>query len=336
MSRSDNGRKAFVRGIGSYLPERIMNNEELTHMVETSDEWIVTRTGIRERHIAADDEAASHMAAEAGRRAIAAAGISPEDIDSIIVATLTQDASLPSTACFVQNQIGAGNAFCMDLAAACTGFIYGLETARGLIETGIARNILLVGSEKLSAVTDWTDRTTCVLFGDGAGAAVISGTDKSGGTSGRGIIGTVLGADGSLAGLLQIPAGGSRMPASEKTVADRMHYIKMSGNDVFKHAVRCMCDSCVKVMEKCEMTIDDIACVIPHQANIRIINAIANRLNANDKFYVNVDKVGNMSAASIPVALDQAMKEGRVKEGDAVLMVAFGGGFTWGATIVEI
>lgn len=336
MGQNDIRQKAFIRGIGSYLPEKILTNDELTRMVDTSDEWIVTRTGIRERHIASEKEAASDMAAEAAKRALEDAGMSAGEIDGMLVATLTPDAPLPSTACFVQNIIGAERAFCMDLSAACTGFIYGLETARGLVATGVAKNILVIGSEKLSAVTDWTDRATCVLFGDGAGAAVVSGSDRPGRTAGRGVMGSVLGADGSLASLLQIPAGGSRQVASAKTLAEHMHCIKMSGNDVFKHAVRCMCDSCIKVMEKCGMTIDDVNCVIPHQANIRIINAIASRLKAAEKFYINVDQVGNISAASIPVALDQAIREGRVKQGDVLLLVAFGGGFTWGATIVEL
>jgi 3-oxoacyl-[acyl-carrier-protein] synthase III len=329
--KAHHGKAVAITGTGSYLPERVLSNFDLEKMVDTSDEWIVTRTGIRTRRIAREGEAASDMGAAAAKQALAMAGVAAADVDMILVATVTPDMPFPNTACFVQNLIGADNAFCMDLEAACSGFLYGIETARSFMGSGAVRTALVIGSEKLSSVTDWTDRATCVLFGDGAGAAVLQSRPH-----GRGIMGSVMGSDGSLTGLLKLPGGGSRHPASPQTLADRLHYMKMSGNEVFKHAVRCMCDAAQKVLDKCGLTIQDVNWVIPHQANMRIIRAIADRLDDSfPKFIVNLDRVGNISSASVPVALDEAVRAGRIRRGDIVLCVAFGGGFTWGATVME-
>lgn len=318
-------------GIGSYLPERILTNADLSKMVETSDEWIRTRTGIRERHIAGEQEATSDMAAEAARRALASAGVEATDVDLIVVATVTPDMGFPNTACFVQKHLGARNAYCFDLEAACSGFLYGVEAARHFIAAGTLRTALVVGAEKLSSITDWKDRGTCVLFGDGAGAAILQARDGA-----RGILSSFMGSDGALANLLSLPGGGSRHPASRETIEKGLHFIKMAGNEVFKHAVRCMCDAAQKALERAGLTIADVSLVVPHQANMRIIQAIAERLgNSMDKFYVNLDQVGNLSAASIPVALDEAVRVGRVQRGDKILLIAFGGGFTWGAMVLE-
>jgi 3-oxoacyl-[acyl-carrier-protein] synthase-3 len=325
------GKGAYIAGTGSYLPEKVLRNADLETMVDTTDEWIRTRTGILERHIARPDEATSDMAAEAARRAMASAGVEPDEIGLIIVATVTPDMHFPSTACFVQDLIGARNAFCFDIEAACSGFLYGVETARHYIASGAVSAALVIGAEKLSCVTDWQDRATCVLFGDGAGAVVLRATDP-----GRGIQASYMGSDGSLTGLLHIPGGGSRNPASEETLECRLHFMKMTGNEVFKHAVRCMCDAGQQVLEMCGMTIEDVAWVVPHQANMRIIQAIANRLgNSLEKFCVNLDRVGNMSGASVPVAMDEAVRQGKFKKGDNVLIVVFGGGFTWGASLLK-
>jgi 3-oxoacyl-[acyl-carrier-protein] synthase III len=324
-------RRVELAGVGSYLPERILTNAELEARVDTSDEWIVTRTGIRERHIARDDEATSDMAAAAARRALEHAGVEAAAVQMIIVATVTPDMPFPSTACFVQQRIGAPDAFCFDLEAACSGFLYGVKVAKRFIAGGVLDTALVIGAEKLSCVTDWEDRATCVLFGDGAGAAVLRPSEGR-----RGILSSFMGSDGNLADLLNIPGGGSRNPTSARTLADGMHYMKMNGREVFKHAVRCMCDAGQRALDACGLTVEDIDCVIPHQANMRIIRAIADRLGSSmDRFYVNLDRVGNMSAASVPVALDEAVRAGRIKRGDTVLSIVFGGGFTWGATVFE-
>jgi 3-oxoacyl-[acyl-carrier-protein] synthase III len=320
-----------IAGTGSYLPQRILTNHDLAKMVDTSDEWIRTRTGINERHLAADGEATSHMAAEAARRALHSAGLAADAVDMIIVATITPDMVFPCTACLVQEQIGARHAFCFDIEAACSGFLYAVETARNFIANGAVKTVLVIGAEKLSCITDWEDRVTCVLFGDGAGAAIVQEVGH-----GRGLMGSVMGSDGSLSDLLNIPAGGSRKPASAETVSHRLHYMKMEGREVFRHAVRCMSESVLHVLKKCGVTAADVDWVIPHQANLRIITAISERLGVGmDKFHVNLDRVGNMSAASVPVAMDEAVRLGRVKRGDLVVMVAFGGGFTWGASLME-
>lgn len=325
-------RHVAILGIGHYVPERVLTNADLEKMVDTTDEWIVTRSGIRERRIAREDQAASDLAAESARRAMADAKVKPEDIDLIIVATITPDMPFPNTACIVQNLIGAKNATCIGLEAACTGFLFGLDVAAQYLLTGRFKTALVIGAEKMSSITDWKDRTTCVLFGDGAGAVVVQAKE-----TGAGILSTVTGSDGSLAGLLNLPAGGSRTPASLKTIEARQHYIRMDGKDVFKNAVRAMGEAARRALEKSGLTMDDIACVVPHQANMRIVEAIRARLEvAPDKFFVNLDKYGNMSSASIPVALDEAVKMGRIKKGDNVILVAFGGGLTWGAMVVKM
>jgi 3-oxoacyl-[acyl-carrier-protein] synthase-3 len=308
-----------------------MTNDDFAKIVDTTDEWIMTRTGIRERHVAKPDEAASDMGAAAAVRALEKAGVKPDEVDMILVATLSADHACPNTACLVQARIGAKNAFCFDLAAACSGFIFGLEMARRCIESGGIRTALVIGAEKMSSITDYTDRQTCVLFGDGAGAVVMRGVKD-----GRGILGTVMGSDGTLGGLLIVPAGGSRLPATEETVRQKQHFIQMSGREVFKHAVLNMTQAARQVLEASGVSLEEIACVIPHQANLRIIEAIADRLGIGlDRFFVNLDRTGNMSSASIPVAMDEALACGRVKPGDKVLTVAFGSGFTWGASVVQ-
>ena len=325
------GRAVGIAGTGSYLPERVLTNADLEKMVETTDEWILTRTGIRERHIARGDESTSDMAAEAAKRALEMAGLQPADIDLIIVATLSPDMTFPNTACFVQEKIGAGKAFCFDIEAACSGFLYALETARHFIGGGAANNVLVIGAEKLSCITDWQDRASCVLFGDGAGAVVLQPRSE-----GRGIMGSVMGSDGALTSLLNLPGGGSRHPVSRATIENRLHYIKMSGNEVFKHAVRCMTSAGQAVLHRFGMTAEQVSWVIPHQANKRIIDAVADRFGGcRDKFCINLDRVGNTSAASIPLLLDEVVRAGKVKRGDILLFVAFGGGFTWGATLLE-
>ncbi len=329
---SGTAKSVTIVGTGSYVPERVLTNADLEKMVDTTDEWIVTRSGIRERHIAREDEATSDMAAEASRRALAQAGVSAEDVDLIIVATVTPDMVFPNTACFVQNLIGARNATCFDLEAACSGFLYAMHVASQFIRTGAARTALVIGAEKLSCVTDWQDRATCVLFGDGAGAVVLQACEAP-----RGFLATVTGSDGALTDLLKIPGGGSRSPTSVETIEKRMHYMQMVGKEVFKNAVRSMGDAARNALEQSGLTLDDVACVVPHQANIRIVDAIRERLGVPpEKFYVNLERFGNMSAASIPVALDEAVRAGRIKKGDVVVMVAFGGGFTWGSSVIRM
>jgi 3-oxoacyl-[acyl-carrier-protein] synthase-3 len=325
-------RPVSIVSTGAYVPERILTNAEMEKMVDTTDEWIYSRTGIRERHIARDDEASSDMGAAAARVAMQDAGVDPEEIDLIIVGTCTPDMAFPSTACFVQKLIGAKNAACMDLSAACSGFLYAMEVGRQFISTGQASTALILGAEKLSTVTNWTDRTTCVLFGDGAGAAIL----KPSVDGARGIMSSVLGADGTLSDLLTIRGGGSRYPVSQQVVDENSNTIQMAGREVFKHAVTQMADAALAALSSCGVSIDDIACIIPHQANARIIQAIGQKIGAPmEKFYVNVDRFGNTSAASIIIALDEAARAGRMKKGDLVLMVVFGGGFTWATSVVE-
>jgi len=324
--------RAVIAGTGSYLPARVMTNEDFTKIVDTSDEWIRTRTGIRERRIAAPEEAASDLAAKAGARALEAAGLAATEVDLIIVATVTPDHLLPSTACLVQRALGAERAFCFDLEAACSGFIYGSEVARVFIESGRVRHALVIGAEKMSTIVDWTDRQTCVLFGDGAGAVLWSRADD-----GRGLLATAMGCDGRLADLLVVPAGGSRKPASAETVAAREHSIRMSGREVFRHAVVNMSQAAREAIERAGCTLDAIDWVIPHQANQRIIEAIAERLGLPmERFYLNLERTGNMSGASIPVALDEAVRAGRIRPGDRILTVAFGSGLTWGASVIQL
>ena len=324
-----------IIGTGSYLPEKVLTNDDLSKMVDTSDEWITTRTGIKERHIAADDQATSDLASEAARRAMTAAGVTPEEIDLIVVATVTPDMFFPSTACFVQRKIGATNAVCFDISAACSGFLYALQVARHFLNAGSRTTALVIGAEKLSSLVNWEDRNTCVLFGDGAGAVVIRAVDADTNAPGR-VLSTVMGSDGTLSDLLKVPGGGSALPITPENAASRPNTIHMEGRETFKHAVTRMCQASEQALEMAGLTKADIAMVIPHQANARIITAIADRLGLpEEKTFVNVDKYGNTSAATIPVALDEAHRQGRIKRGDIVLLVAFGGGFTWASSVLR-
>ena len=321
----------YISGTGSFLPERILTNAELEKMVDTTNEWILTRTGIRERRIGRADETSSTMGAEAARRALASAGMTADEIEMIIVATITPDMGFPNTACFVQSQIGAKNAFCFDIEAACSGFVYALEIARRFVGSGAMKNALVIGAEKISSITDWTDRSLCVLFGDGAGAAIVKpATDR------KGILHTVLKSDGNLSELLMLPGGGSRHPATHQTVEQKLHYMKMDGKEVFKHAVTCMTDVARQALAAAGTSVEEMKFIIPHQANMRIVQAIGNRLGGRpDQYYINLDRFGNTSAASVIIALDEAHQNGKLTRGDKVLLVAFGGGFTWGATVLE-
>lgn len=299
-------------------------------MVDTNDEWIVTRTGIRERRIAAAEEATSDLAFHASERALAAAGIAAEDLDLIVVATITPDSAFPSTACLLQDKLGASKAAAFDLSAACSGFIYGLATASGMIASGMYRHVLVVGAECLSRITDYTDRNTCILFGDGAGAVVLGPVEN-----GRGFRSFELGANGAGGDLLKVCGGGSRMPASAESVADKQHFIRMEGREVFKFAVRIMGNAAEEALRKAGLEKSDIDLLVPHQANIRIIESALHRLDLpEEKCMVNLDKYGNVSAASIPLALAEAVEENRLKEGDCLVLVGFGGGLTWGASVL--
>ncbi len=323
----------IIEGVGSYVPERILTNEELSKMVNTSDEWIRTRSGIGERRIAAENESCSDMAVKAAVAALADAKMTPGDIDLLIVATCTPDTPLPSTACIVQHKLGVpAHTTCFDISAACSGFLYAMEIAYGQLLTNRYKRALIIGAEKLSTIVDWSDRTTCVLFGDAAGAAVLTKVDQPG----IGIIGSDLGADGEFADKLMIPAGGSSCPASAQTVEGRLHFIRMNGKEVFKSAVRVMETVCREMMEQHQLTPDQINLVVPHQANIRIIEALAGNLKLPlEKFFINLDRYGNTSSATIPLALDEARRSGRVKPGDLTLLVAFGAGLTYGAALVR-
>lgn len=322
--------RAGIVGLGIYLPQKVLANADLEKMVDTSNEWIITRTGISERRIADPKEVTSDLAAKAAKKALENAGLAAKDLDLIILATITPDMQFPATSCFVQTKLGAVNAACFDINSACSGFIHGLTIAQQFIISGMYKNVLVIGVELLSRFIDWKDRSTCILFGDGAGAAIISAV-KDGG-----IISSYLGADGTKSGLLMFPAGGSFMPTSQKTIDDRMHFLKMQGNEVFKSAVRVMADASLRALDLAGLTCHDVNCVIPHQANIRIIEAVIERVGVPmKKVFVNVNKYGNMSAASIIVALYEAIEEGRVKKGDIVLLVAFGSGFVWGACVLK-
>ena len=320
---------SMVTGLGAEVSKRILTNEELAKIVDTSDEWIRTRTGIKQRHIAEDGKATSDYAAAAARKALKHAGISAEELDLIIFATVTPDMYFPAAACFLQEKIGAVNATAFDISAACTGFIYGLTIADGLIASGKYENILVIGAETLSAITDWTDRGTCVLFGDGAGAAVVQPSRDN-----RGIINTLIRSDGRLTHLLNMPGGGSIYPPNKAKDNPDKYYLKMEGREVFRHAVTLMGDAATKIIEQSGISGEDIKLVVPHQANIRIIEAITKRLDVpDDRVYVNVERFGNTSAASIPIALHEAYNDGKFKQNDLILLIAFGGGFTWGSAL---
>ena len=323
-------KKVGIIGVGEYLPERILTNADLEKMVDTSDEWIVTRTGIKERHLAAKGQAASDLAFKAAEQALKNAKLKPEDLDLIVVATITGDMPFPSVASILQNKLGATKAACFDISAACAGFVYGISVAQQFITSSTYKNALVIGVEVLSSVTDWQDRNTCVLFGDGAGAVVLSEV------KGRGIISTYLGCDGSKTGILNMPAGGSASPATTETIRNRQHYIKMQGNELFKIAVNTMTKAAETVLQQAGMTFADVDLIIPHQANARIIMAVAKKLGIpEDRVYLNIERCGNMSSASTVTALCEAVQEGKVKKGDIILLDAFGAGLVWGACIIE-
>jgi 3-oxoacyl-[acyl-carrier-protein] synthase III len=322
---------AAIRGTGSCVPEKIMTNFDLEKIVDTSDEWIVTRTGISERRIADEKTATSDLATKAAALAMEDAGVSPEDIDLILVATVTPDMAFPSTACVVQKNLKAVNAAAYDLGAGCSGFVYGLATANSFIASGMYKNVLVIGAETLSKIINWEDRNTCVLFGDGAGAAVVSRCEPS-----EGILSVKIGSNGNHDGLITQPAGGSRMPVSCEVLEQKLNTIHMEGSEVFKLAIRTMASVSEQVLEIAGLKVDDMRLVIPHQANKRIIDGIFNRLKVTEhQTYLNLNKFGNTSAASIPLALDEAAKKGVLKKGDNVLLVAFGSGLTWGATTIK-
>lgn len=323
--------RARITGTGSAVPQMIRTNFDLEKMVDTTDEWITTRTGIRERRIAADGEYTSTFATRAAKRALEMAGATAEEIDLIILATITADFPFPATACIVQSNLGAKNAAAFDISAACSGFVYGLSLADNAIRSGSARKVLVIGAEVLSRIIDWTDRNTCLLFGDGAGAVVVEASEGE-----QGILSTHLHSDGSYWELLYQPGCGNRHPAVQKTLDERKIFLMMQGNEVFKLAVRAMEDAALRALDKNGLTPSDISIFIPHQANRRIIDAIGKRLGlGDDKVYVNLDRFGNTSAASIPLALDEAKRAGRISQGDVVLFDAFGGGLTWGSALVR-
>lgn len=324
-------RTCAVAGVGAYVPEKVLSNADLEKMVETSDEWIRTRTGIEQRRIAAEGEFTSDMAAKAAKAAMAQAGVKPEQIDLIIVATITPDMLFPSTACLVQQKIGAPRCAAFDIEAACSGFIYGLEIAQQFIMSHTYDTVLVIGAEKLSSIIDWSDRNTCVLFGDGAGAAVLQSRSGT-----HGLLTACMGADGSKASLLSMPAGGSRQPATMDSVNARLHYLRMDGKETFKNAVNAMYTAASEALRRCEIDITQIKCIIPHQANRRIIDAVGERLGATpEQLFVNLHKFGNTSAASVAIALDEAVQTGRIQRGDLILLVVFGAGLTWGAAVIE-
>jgi 3-oxoacyl-[acyl-carrier-protein] synthase III len=319
---------ARIVGTGSYVPEKILTNADFERMVETSDEWITSRTGIKERHMSAPEQATSDLAVEAATRALDAAGVAAADVDLLVCATVTPDTMFPSAACAVQERLGARSAAALDISAGCSGFVYGVHLLRNLLATGAARRVLLVGAETLTKITNYEDRSTCVLFGDGAGAVVmVPEPDRR-----RGVLASRIGSDGSVRDMLYQPAGGSRIPATRESVDAKLHTIHMRGNEVFKVAVRGMEEVTRGVMEDAGITAADIDLLIPHQANLRMIQALGGRLEVPDeRVYVNIHKYGNTSSASVPIALDEVVRAGRLSEGDDVVMVAFGAGLTWGA-----
>lgn len=323
--------RARITGTGSSLPEKVLTNFDLERMVDTTDEWIVARTGIRERRIASEGEYTSTFASAAALRALEAAGVAADEIDLIVVGTLTPDFPFPSTACIVQQSIGATNAVCFDISAACSGFIFALATAEKFIRAGGVKKALVIGAEVLSRIIDWSDRNTCLLFGDGAGAVVLEAVEGE-----NGILSTHMHSDGNYWDILYQKGCGSRNPATQKNLDDRLVYLTMHGNEVFKHAVRAMTDVAQEALAANGIASSDVSLFIPHQANQRIVDSVGKRLSLNaGQVFVNLDRYGNTSAASIPIALDEARRGGRVKEGDIVLLDAFGGGLTWGAALLR-
>ncbi len=322
---------AKIIGTGSSVPKTVLSNSDLEKMVDTSDEWITSRTGIKERRIADENTAASDVAYKAAEKALKVACVSPQNLDAIIVGTVTPDFVFPSTACVLQSLLGAKKAYAFDLMAGCSGFLYTLHVAEGIIKSGGAEKILVIGVDILSKITDFEDRSTCILFGDGAGAAVLTASDKPG------ILSSILSSDGDDWDLLYVPAGGSRTPIGEEVLKSRDQYIKMKGNDVFKVAVKSMESATINALNKANVSPEDIDLFVPHQANYRILEAVRKRLNfPEEKVFANLDKYGNTSAASVPLALDEAVNKGRIKEGNLVLFAAFGAGFTWGASVVKL
>ncbi|MCB1241763.1 MAG: beta-ketoacyl-ACP synthase III [Verrucomicrobiales bacterium] len=325
-------RSVRIAGTGSYLPEKVLTNNDLEKMVETSDEWITTRTGIKERRIAAEGELTSHLAAKAGLKALEMAALDPADIDMLIVSTITPDTITPATACHVQSQIGATRAVAFDVSAACSGFLFAMEVAKNAIATGAVRNALIIGAEKLSAFVNWTDRNTCVLFGDGAGAAVLLPSENG---EGR-VLSCHLGSDGRQAELLHIPGGGAACPITMDNADRHLATLTMQGREVFKHAVNAMRRAAETAIQGAGLQTTDIQLVIPHQANLRIIEAISERLGlASENVFVNLDKYGNTSAAAIAIAMDEANRSGAMKSGDNVLLMAFGAGLTWASAVIR-
>jgi 3-oxoacyl-[acyl-carrier-protein] synthase-3 len=326
---TSNGRVS-ITGIGSHAPQRVMKNDELAQIVDTSDEWIVERTGIRERRVAAPEEALSDLARPAAEAALGQAGLQASSVDLIVVATVTPDMFFPSTGAILADQLGAKDAAAYDLSAGCTGFVYALVQAHGMVASGLVDHALVVGGDVLSKIVDWEDRSTCVLFGDGAGAVVLERVPDGG------FLGFELGADGSGGPELYMPAGGSRAPATAETVAARQHYAKMNGREVFKFATRVLVDSAQKVLDECDVPVEEIDVYVPHQANVRIIDHARKKLGIpEERTVVNVDRFGNTSSGSIPLALGDAESDGRLKEGEMVLMTGMGAGLTWGSALIE-
>jgi len=322
---------AIISGTGMSVPERIVSNRDLEQIVDTSDEWITTRTGIRERRIAAPGDSLSQYCVEAGRRALEAAGITADQIDLVILATVTPDMPIPATACTIQHELGCTNAPAFDLAAGCSGFLYAQSVAKQFLLTDRVRHILVIGAELLSKYLDWEDRTTCVLFADGAGAVVMSRGEPP-----RGVLASALHTDGSMADFISMPGGGVLHPPGQAMVDQRLHYIRMRGNETFKMAVRSIEEVCREVLDAAGLSAADVDWLVPHQANRRIIDAVAQRLELpTERCYLNIERYGNTSSASIPIALDEAVRTGKIREGDIVLMAAFGAGLTWGASVVR-
>jgi 3-oxoacyl-[acyl-carrier-protein] synthase III len=325
-----NVKGARISALGVYVPERVLTNDELSQFLDTSDEWITSRTGIRERHIARPDQACSDLASEAARAALESVGFDPAQLDLVIVTTITPDMLFPATASIVAQNIGALRAGAFDLEAGCTGFVYGLAVATAFVAANIYRNVLVIGAEVLSRVLDWEDRGTCVLFGDGAGAVLVTPADHGS------IFSFDLGNDGSGAQFLGLPAGGSRLPATHQTVTDHLHFMKMTGSEVFKFATRTVVESCEKVLADGGLTVADVDLFVPHQANIRIIEAASKRLGfGQEQVFANLDRYGNTSCASIPICLEEASSTGRLKKGDTLLMAGFGAGLTWGSCLTK-
>jgi 3-oxoacyl-[acyl-carrier-protein] synthase III len=322
----------ILRGLGSYAPAKRLTNDDLTHLVATSDEWIRSRTGISERRVAAHEENASDMGVQAARRALDDAGLQPADVDLLIVGTMTPDLPFPATACVMQHKLGLRTVPAFDVGAACSGFLYILEIGVAMLRAGPYPRVLVVGTEKMSSVLDWQDRSTCVLFGDGAGAAVLTRGEEPG----VGVLGSILRADGSDVALIHMPGGGSACPSTRASIEERKHFLKMNGKEVFKVAVREMEQVILDLLAQHQLTPAQIGCVVPHQANIRIIEALSTRLGVPlERFVINIDRYGNTSAASIPLALDEARAAGRLRPGEYVVLVAFGAGLTWGATLLK-